>query len=129
MAALAVRDVRREAALVAYVHGVRSVALSDDFLQRLVDFRRHTHGFAEVRGADRENHEFLEGQSVAAVRSAVDDVERGDGKMMGLDRVVSKRSDVVVQRHVRCSSSGTADSHGHSKNTVSSQLGFQESAL
>ena len=75
MAALAVRDVRGEAALVAYVHGVRSVALSDDFLQRLVDFRGHAHGFAEVRGADRENHEFLEGQSVAAVRSTVNDVE------------------------------------------------------
>lgn len=52
----------------------------------VVGLGSHLHGLVEVGRSDGDDHELLEGERVAGVRSTVDDVEAGGGEdVRGLD--------------------------------------------
>ena len=60
-------------------------AVLQDALQRLVDFAAPAQRFAEVRRADRGDHEFLEvGALPVGMHAAVQDVEHRHGQQVGL---------------------------------------------
>ena len=105
---------RREAAFVA--HGGRHAAAVDDLLQRVERFRTVAERFAEGRGPDRDDHEFLEVEVVVGVRAPVDDVHHRDGHLHG-----AHAAEVAVEREARFGGRGARDRHRDGEHGVGTQ--------
>lgn len=144
-------NIRGESTLVTDVGGVDAVLLLDDRLEGVVSFRAHLHGLVKVGGAGREDHELLEGERVAGVRSTVDDVHGRDREdVRGLDasevgevdvegdalqsrrRQVSfgRENALLSPRHTHLLSSGSlGDSGGDTEDGVGAELALVGGAV
>ena len=90
------RQVGRETALVAYAG---AVALRfQHCLERVEDLHAVPQGFAEARGADRQDHELLQIDVVVGVRAAVHDVHHRDReprRAVAREMAVERRAGVL----------------------------------
>ena len=81
------------------------------------DLRARAQRFAELIGADGNDHEFLKVYVVVGVGAAIDDVHHGDGQRLRVfaAKIAIKRKVLIVGR-----SSRRRERHG--QNRVSAQL-------
>ena len=87
----------------------------------MVCFSAHLHGFGERRSASRKEHELLERELVASMRSTVDDIEGGSGEDEG-GLHTREVSEVLVERDTLLRSTRLSDSNGDTEDGVSPEL-------
>jgi hypothetical protein len=85
-------------------------------LQRVEDFRAHAHGIADIVGANRHDHEFLEVDRVVGMRAAVDDVHHRYRQDAGV-----RAADIAVERQVGGFRGSLGDGERHAENGVGAE--------
>ncbi len=113
-----VGQVGREAAFVA--DGGDVLALLQDALEGVEDFRDPAQTFGEGLGADGGNHELLEVDQIVSMLATVDDVGHRNGQ--GEVLVLVQLADVLPEGQVLGGGSGAANGHGHGQHGVGAQL-------
>jgi hypothetical protein len=107
---------------------VDAVFVVDDLLEGVVGLSTDLHGLSECLGTSGEDHELLESELVASVRTTVDDVEAGDREdVRRLD--TSELSKVLVERDALLSSSSLGNGDGDTKDGVGTELAFVRGAV
>ena len=103
------------------VRTVNAVLGGDDLLEGVVGLGTDLHGLLEGRSTGGNDHELLERELVAGVRSTVDDVEAGRGEDEGgLD--TGEVGEVLVEGDTLLGSSGLRDSDGDTEDGVGTEL-------
>lgn len=90
----------------------------------MVDLNTELERLFERVGSSREDHELLELKSVSSMGTTVDDVERRYGHDKSVSRLASKSRQVLVERDVVRSSSGSGSGERDGKDSVGSKLGL-----
>eukprot|EP00128_Syssomonas_multiformis_P001164 Colp12_sorted_trinity150504_noHs@28271 len=124
---LVILDVGSKATLITDIAGVQAILVLNDSSQMVVNLRAHTHGFTEVRRTGRQNHEFLHGQLVTSMATAVDNVECRDRQ--NDFAAPCEISDVSVQRNTLVRGAGLADGKGNTKDRIGAHLGLGIGAI
>ena len=84
----------------------------------MVGFRTNLHGLSKTRSTSREEHEFLERELIASMRTAVDDVESWARKHIGgLD--AGELGQVLVHGYTLLCSASLGDRDGETEDSVS----------
>jgi len=126
-------DVGREAALVADVDGGLALLGLDQALEHLEHFRGRHHRVLEAVVLHRHHHELLEGQFVARVRAAVDDVQTWDRhaerRRAALLRLCVVLLDALLERLALEVRLELEQVHAHRQDRVGAQLALVEAPL
>lgn len=106
---------------MARVRTVNAVFRGDDLLEGVVGLGTDLHSLLEGGCTSGDDHELLERELVAGVRTTVDDVEaRGGEDEGGLD--TGEVGEVLVERDTLLSGSGLRDGDGYTEDGVSTEL-------
>ncbi len=111
------RQVRRETALIA--HRGRELALVQDLLERVEDFRAVAQRFGQRRRADRQDHELLDVDAVIGMRAAVDDVHHRHRQRLGAAEAAEQRLFGFLRHRVR-----GGERHGEQRIGAEARLGL-----
>ena len=115
-------EVGCEAALVADAR--REASLDEQRLQVVEGLDPDAERLGEARGPCGHEHELLEVERVAGVRTPVDDVHQGDGHHVRVDA-----SDPAVERHARIAGSGLRDRERRAEDGVGAEPALRGRAV
>ena len=111
---------RSEAAFVANQSRVAAELALDDLLEVVEDLTADLHGLGERRGAGGDDEELLEGQLVASVLAAVDDVEARDGHGVRVG-IAGQIRVVPPERHAFGGGAGLGCRHRNAQDSVGAE--------
>lgn len=102
---------------------INAILGADNLLERMVSFCSNFHRLGEGSSTSRQEHEFLERELIACMRSTIDNIEsraRQDKRWLDSSEVRK----VLIKGNTLLSSTCFCDSNGYTKNRIRTKFAF-----